>query len=246
MSSSPVHGRRTARVAVSLLLASLAVTAGCGDDSNDDGGSTTTVEYAGVFGSSANAGRLAFGTATAVVRDGFAGLAVTNLSGTMDFISGASVALTGTLDGVALSLTGSGYTFTGTQNGNVISGTFTGPGGETGSFSATLVPDGVAITTMCGSYDGSDSGVFSLNIAPDRSGGVIIVPDDGSPGMTGKARAKANSSDQVEVLPDALPSFVVATGTVNGTFNAITGSWDDGQGNSGTFQGSVDACIPVP
>jgi len=33
---------------------------------------------------------------------------------------------------------------------------------------------------------------------------------------------------------------------MNGAFNQITGTWNDGQGNSGTFSGSVDQCIFVP
>jgi len=48
------------------------------------------------------------------------------LTGTMDFIDGGTpVALTGTLDGNALSLTGGGDTFTGTLSDNVMNGTYT-------------------------------------------------------------------------------------------------------------------------
>lgn len=246
MHSSPVRGHRAVRMPVLVTLASLALLAACGDDSNGSGGTTTpNVEYQGVFGSATKAGRLAFATNTGALRDGMAALVgPIPLTGTMDFIdSGTPVALTGTLDGTSLALTGGGYSFTGTESGGVINGTFTGP--EGGAFTATLVPDGVAIVQLCGEYLGSDTGVFSLTLDPSRAGGVIIVPDDGSPGQTGKARAKAGSTTDVEVLPDALPSFVVATGTMNATFNQITGSWNDGQGGSGTFSGSVDQCIFV-
>jgi len=247
MHSSPVRGRPAVRVPVLVTLASLALLAGCGDDSNDGGNTPPpTVEYQGVFGSATKAGRLDFGTATADLRAGMAALvAPIPLTGTMDFIdSGTPVALTGTLDGNALSMTGGGYTFTGTLSDNIINGTFTGP--EDGTFTATLVPDGGIVVQLCGEYDGSDTGVFSLTVDATRAGGVIIVPDDGSAGQTGRARAKAGSTTDVEVLPDALPTFVVATGTMNGAFNQITGSWNDGQGNSGTFSGSVDQCIFVP
>ncbi|HEX5819146.1 MAG TPA: hypothetical protein VFY20_09720 [Gemmatimonadales bacterium] len=232
------------RLPLILSLVSVVLVGACGDDSNDDDGTpTTSVEYAGVFGSAANAGRLAFGTEFANVR-GAALRAPIDLTGTMDFINGTTVSLSGTLDGSALILTGGGYEFTGTAVGDVINGTFTGPDGETGSFSATLIPDGIAIVTMCGSFSGDDSGVFSLSLDPDRNGGVIVVPDDGGPGVTGVARPKSGTTDQVEVLPDALPSFVIATGTVSSGFNSIAGTWDDGQGSSGSFTGSVDACIP--
>lgn len=247
MHSSPVHGCRAARVSLLLTLASLVVVAACGDDSGDGGPSDPEVEYQGVFGSATTAGRLHFATASAAGIQGSAAnlVAPIQLAGTMDFIDGtAQVALTGTLDGSDLSLSGGGYTFTGTLAEDVINGTFTGP--EDGSFTATLVPDGGFVVQFCGEYDGSDSGVFSLTIDENRAGGVIIVPDDGSPGQTGRARPKAGSATDVEILPDALPTFVVATGTLNETFNLISGSWNDGQGNSGTFTGSVDACIFVP
>jgi hypothetical protein len=246
MQSFPVRGRRAVRVPLVLSLVSLLILGACGDDSNDDdGGTQTSVEYAGVFGSPTGAGRLAFGTDFASLRSGPALRAPIDLTGTMDFISGSVVSLSGTLDGAELSLSGGGYALTGIANGDVISGSFTGPDGEAGSFSATLIPDGVAITTLCGEYFGSDAGVFSLNLAPDRNGGVIIVPDDAaSPGRTGRARPKSGSATQVEILPDVQPTFVIATGTMNAAFNAISGIWNDGQGNSGEFSGSVDACIP--
>jgi hypothetical protein len=243
----PVRRRRPARVPVLLTLAALALIAACGDDSNDDGGgsSTPVVEYQGVFGSATKAGRLAFATTTSAIREGMAGLvAAIPMSGTMDFTDGgAQVTLSGTLDGTSLTLTGGGYDFTGTETDGIINGSYTGP--ESGTFTATLVPDGGFVVQLCGTYAGSDTGVFSLTIGQDRAGGVIIVPDDGSPGQTGRARAKAGSSTDVEVLPDALPSFVIATGTMNGAFNQISGAWDDAQGSSGSFSGSVDACIPA-
>ena len=235
------------RMPVILSLASLVLVGACGDDSNDGGGTpTTTVEYQGVFGSATKAGRLFFGTTTADLRAGMASLsAPIPMSGTMDFTdSGTPVALTGTLDGTALVLAGGGYSFTGTESGGTINGSYTGP--ENGTFTATLVPDGVAIVQLCGEYVGSDTGVFSLTIDPSRTGGVIIVPDDGSAGLTGKARAKSGTTLGVDVLPDALPSFVIATGNLCESFNSITVTWNDGLGNSGTFSGSVDDCIFVP
>ena len=245
MHSSPVGGRRAVRMSLLLTLASLALVAACGDDSNDSDPTPTSVEYQGVFGSATTAGRLAFGTASSDLRGDMAALrAPITLSGTMDFIASATqVTLTGTLDGTSLTLTGGGYTFTGTETDGVINGTYTGP--ENGSFTATLVPDGVAIVQLCGEYVGDDTGVFSLSLDPDRAGGVIIVPDDGA-GQTGRARAKSGSATDVEVLPDVLPTFVIATGTMNASFNQISGTWDDGQGSAGTFSGSVDECIFVP
>jgi len=235
--------RRALRVPLFLTLASLFALAACSDESGGGPPDPEVVEYQGVFGSATTAGRLAFATASADVHLLAARAAAgIPLSGTMDFIDGtAQVVLTGTLNGNSLSLTGGGYTFTGTQADGVISGTFTGS--QNGSFTATLVPDGGFLIQLCGEYDGDDSGVFSLTIDGDRSGGVIIVPDDGSAGQTGRARPKAGTANEIEVLPDAFPTLVVATGTLNAAQNQVSGTWDDGQDNSGTFSGSVDACI---
>lgn len=241
MPRSPGRWSRALRVPLLFTLACMAVLVACSDDSGDGPPDPTVVEYQGVFGSATTAGRLAFATASADLRLPAArAQAGIPLSGTMDFIDGASVALTGTLDGNNLSLTGGGYTFTGTQANGVINGTFTGP--QSGSFTATLVPDGGVVYQLCGEYDGDDSGVFSLTIDANRAGGVIIVPGDGSAGQTGKARPKAGTANDIEVLPDAAPTFVVATGTLNEARNQVSGTWDDGE-NSGTFTGSVDACI---
>lgn len=223
-----------------LPLLTLVALAGCGDDDDDGdgGGGDTAVSYAGPFASSASAGVIRFGSTAALVADGRAALvAPIDVTGTMTFTDGTVVNLSGTLDETVLALTGSGYSFSGTAvSANVISGTFTGPGGESGTFSATLTSDGAAVTVLCGEFSGDDSGAFSLGLLPDRTGGAIVGD------QTGRARPKSGTSNQVEILPDALPSFVVATGTLSGDGQSISGTWQDPTGSSGSFAGSAAAC----
>ncbi len=228
-------------------LPALAVTvllAACGDSGKANGPGGTSVSYAGTFGSSVSTGTLRFATAApAVLPDGMAGLsAPIDLTGTLTFSDASTLTLTGTLTGTALQLDATGYSFIGTLSNGVISGTFSGPNGESGSFSATITTSGATVALYCGSFTGTDDGVFSLALKPDRTGGVIVVPTSGG-GETGKARPKAGTTDQVEVLPDQVPTLVIATGLlapISGTsFDSIDGLWDDSNGGSGTFGGST-------
>lgn len=234
-------------IATSLFaLASMITLAACSDDSNGGG---TTADYEGTFASNSVAGRLAFGGSTATARapggvtEANVPRATMAVTGTMTFINGSVINLTGTLEDLVLTLTGGGYTFAGTQSGNVISGTFTGPA-EPGIFTASLTTDNEAVKVLCGEYleDAVAEGYFNLALAPSRNGGVIVVPYEGGGAQLGKARPKAGTTDQVEVTPDALPTFVIATGTLTNNGNNIAGTWDDGDGSSGTFSGSVTDC----
>lgn len=226
-------------------LALLTLAAACG---GDDGGPSknppAAVAYAGTFASDGSSGTILFSTAPAALHASLeASLsAPIELVGTMTFSDNSTVDLTGLLDGNDLGLAGGDYALVGTLSGGVISGEFTGPNGETGSFSASVTTNGAQVALYCGTYDGDDSGVFSLALKPDRSGGVIVVPSNGDPGQTGRARAKSGTSDQIEVLPDAAPSVVIAIGSlfaIDGTaFDSVAGEWDDGE-NVGTFGGST-------
>jgi hypothetical protein len=224
-------------------LALLCLAAACGSDSSGPSNNANTVAYSGTFAGGTHSGTIRFTSegAPATVT-GAALVAPTNLIGSLVFSDGSVLYLSGTLDGAALLLTAPGYSFTGTLSGGIISGTFTGPAGESGNFSAAL-DTSANVVLYCGTYSGTDGGVFSLALNPDRTGGVIVVPTGSSGGLTGKARPKSGTTDQVEVLPDAAPTFVIATGTIAligpGPFDTISGPWNDGSGGSGTFGGST-------
>lgn len=229
-------------------LATLALLAACGDSGGPSNSTPKAFAYAGTFGSADNSGTIVFSTAPVTIRASgnqrTASLsAPIDLIGTLTFSDGSTLDLAGTLDGSALSLAGTGYAFTGTLSNGVISGDFTGPNGETGSFSASLSSSGGAVALYCGTYDGDDSGVFSLALKPDRTGGVIVVPSDGSAGATGRSHPTPNTTDGIYVTPDVAPNLQIAAGTIfgipNTAFDSVDGDWDDGQGNAGTFGGST-------
>ncbi len=224
-------------------LALLTLVAACGGDDNGPSNQPSSVAYAGTFASDIHSGTVVFNTAPAAIHASMEAslVAPIELVGTLTFSNGSTIDLTGLLDGTDLLLEGGGYTFGGTLSNGVISGAFSGPSGEIGSFSVSITTDNSLVTLFCGTYAGEDEGVFSLALKPDRSGGVIVVPSSGGGGQTGRSRAKAGTDDQIEVLPDAAPSFVVATGTIfgiNGTsFDSVDGEWNDGE-SAGTFGGS--------
>lgn len=228
-------------------LATLSLLAACGDSGGPSSSTPKAFAYAGTFGSAVNSGTIIFSTAPVAIRAGSGNTASLSASidliGTLTFSSGGTLDLTGTLDAAALLLAGTGYQFTGTLSNGVISGSFTGPDGESGSFSASLTSSGGTVALYCGSYTGDDDGVFSLALKPDRTGGVIVVPSSGTGGLTGRSRAKAGTADSIQVLPDAAPTLVIAEGALFGIastqFDSIDGVWDDGQGSSGTFGGST-------
>jgi hypothetical protein len=227
-------------------LAAVALLAACGDDSGPSSSTPKAFAYAGTFGSATHSGTIIFSTAPVAIKAGNGRAALSapiDLIGTLTFSNGSTLDLTGTLDAAALLLAGTGYQFTGTLSNGVISGTFTGPNGESGNFSASLSSSGGAVSLYCGSYDGDDAGVFSLALKPDRSGGVIVVPSTGTGGLTGRSRATPGTADGIDVLPDAAPTQVIAQGQLfgiaNTAFDSVEGAWDDGQGNSGTFGGST-------
>jgi hypothetical protein len=226
-------------------VAALALVAACSDSGGPGDNPSAGVAFAGTFASDARSGTLVFATAPAALRGPVqASLsAPIELVGTLDFDDGSSLDLAGTLDGAALLLAATGYQFTGTLSGGVISGTFSGPNGESGSFAASLSSSGGAVALYCGTYDGDDAGVFSLALKPDRTGGVIVVPSSGAGGLTGRSRAKSGTTDEIEVVPDAAPTFVIASGTLSAigatAFDSVDGAWDDGNGNAGTFGGST-------
>ncbi len=142
-------------------------------------------------------------------------------------LSGTFTPATGAMN---LSSSDGATNFTGTIEGEEASGTFTGPGGLIGGFSALSTANG-EVTVFCGTFQhapecpGSDSGTFNVQIDSNGnlSGTTIVTSGSGS--------------------------SVTLTGTVTGsTFsgfssdgNAFSGSiGPDGQSMSGTFAQTCD------
>jgi len=238
------------------LAASVALAA-CSSSDNGGGGSSTSDSYDGTFASADFSGTVAVTVPTASASIAapvtgpapsfdLNGASAINVTATLHITGGGTVNLTGTLNGVALAMAGTGYTFSGTLTGSgtsrQISGTFTDPNGNTGTFSVHVSASGTHAKAYCGAYTGTDNGdpdggTFNLVIGSEGSGGAIIVNSNGDAGYL----AAHTVSNQLQMYDPQAPNITIAQTT---TYNAtnVAGTYDDHQGSSGTFAGSVAAC----
>lgn len=104
----------------------------------------------------------------------------TPLTGTITPAGGEPVQLTGTYDPAtgALSLSGGGYTLTGTVSSGGFSGSYTGPNGS-GSFQATSDADG-STKVYCGGIAGTATGALTLLVKGATATGYVL-PDGKNP-----------------------------------------------------------------
>lgn len=158
-------------------------------------------------------------------------------SGTATFTGIGSIALSGTWDDTTgdLALSGGGYTFVGTLSGSTLAGTFSGPGGATGFFTALTIGAGT-ITTYCGTYSGTASGVW--NFALQSTGQILGAygGPGGSGGIIGQATGPSLSGDWGD------PSPFGDYGTYSGSFSGsgVSGTWaETGGSDAGAFTGST-------
>jgi hypothetical protein len=176
-------------------------------------------------------------------------LAEAAASGTLTLINGGGTStLTGTFDTStnALSLSGGGFVLTGATGQGAFSGTYTGPATTSGGF-AGLESTRNAVTVMCGTYEGSNTGTGIWNLQFSASGAASGVtrpdlsardPQPTTTGLIGQLNGtvltlRSTAGDR-EDLPDG---NATATGVVDGT--SVSGTHDDGQG---TFSGSTAGC----
>lgn len=135
-------------------------------------------------------------------------------TGTLTLTDGTTVDLTGTFVDSTLTLSGSGYTFTGTVSGDEISGDFTETGADDGSF-AGFNSAANTVSVYCGTWTRPADPAHDCN--NDRAGVWNIAISNGV--VTGVENRDDGS--RVNIL----------TGTISGDTITIT---NDGQGGSGT------------
>jgi hypothetical protein len=246
-----------------------ALAVGCGSDSNGSSPSTPTTPTTPSATTTTFQGTIAgansqTGTLTVTVQAQVAVLAPSRFhlpfvatlhaqstsvtaSGSFRAARGATTSLTGTYDTTtrALSLTGGGYTFTGTASGATVNGTYTGPSGVAGSFSSRSTASG-AVTVYCGNIYSSGNanqvtGVFNL-VVSDASGAVsgtfylLDAPFRNGP-ITGQLTGTSLSITYTDRVSGGSGT---GTGTIQG--GAVTGSSPAQSGGSNPFTGSTGRC----
>lgn len=230
-----------------LVLASALAVVACGGDGDGGGGggggggSTTT--FTGVISQDdgSTSGSIEFVIQTASpAPPSPTGPSIRNpvtLTGTLKM--GGTVTLTGTYDPDTdiLGATGGGYDIGGGFDGtNRLEGFWTGPGGTSGTFVTTRAG---GATAFCGTYDedddGSVDGTFSFVIAGSTLSGERYPSGGGGPvALDGVV----NGNNITIYFPGT--TTTLAVGTRNG--GAVTGTFDDLQGTTGSWTGSSAAC----
>lgn len=244
--------------AASILLLGAAVGA-CSDDNTDNGGGGTlpgSTTYVGLVASSnGQTGPLDITFASAVsappaqqntpTGPAFAGGAPVSATGTVSIGGGAPVAISGTVNAGALSMSGGGWTLTGTLLNGVITGTFTGPGGVSGSLSAISSTSGSPALAFCGTFTGqdvttnppsADLGTFSAVVAGTVVLGTAVGDGGTVTDFSGTATATSFTVSKTQGTATLSASGTYSSTSTNGTYNVKVGSVT---ASSGTFAGGI-------
>lgn len=229
-----------------------------GDGGSGPSGLKASTEYRGIItgsdGSTAGL-TLTFASAVSVQSASPASAeilasAVVPVTGIIVIQGGGSVAITGTLDGNTLTVTGGGFTLTGTLSNGKFTGTVTGPGNLSGTFTALASTDDTAAYAYCGTYAGvytpgdlEESGVFNLVVAGSVvSGGATTTSDIVT--FTGRASSGSNGSTTITVNTSTPDGALKVNGTVSADHNTVSGTYrttytgETGSSN-GSFQGGL-------
>lgn len=213
-----------------LLLLFTSLTVGC--DSAEDGPETQGT-YVGTL-----AGPTTSGTLQVSVNG-------SDVSGSLALVGGGgrseSIPLTGSFDPASgeIHLQGGGYHFIGTIANGLLSGTWTGPNGTSGTFTAYLEDDGTLVDVYCGHYDTqNDYGTFNLvrNNANLR-GFAVSTPNGNTIDLSGSV-----SGNNVTIwATDSGPDGNVASGALSPDGSSFEGTVND-PNNPGTV--NAIRCTP--
>lgn len=239
--------------AASLLLLGVAVGA-CSDDdnnNNDNNGLPAATNYAGFVasddGQSTGPLSITFASPVAAPPVGSTGPSYANgapitATGTVSIGGGPSVPITGSIEGGTLNMTGAGgWVLTGSLLNGMIVGTFTAPGGVTGSLAAVASAEGSPAKTYCGYFEGSDLtidppeavyGSFSMVIAGDVLLGTAVSEGGNVIDFTGTATATTITVHMVDGQGELNATGTYDAETAQGQYNTKvsgitvqTGAW---------------------
>jgi hypothetical protein len=205
---------------------------GCKDDDNSPTGTDTptpTVSgtYVGTIGgagSTSGALSITITQASSLTSVPTTQAATYTVTGTL-MVNGNMVVLTGTFDGTTLTISGNSFSFSGTLSNGTLSGTFNGPNGS-GSFTVSKGSNGATVKVYTGTISGSSSGTFNIVVNGTSVTGVAV---------TGSAHLLTGtvSGNSISINGDT------AIGSFTNSGNSCTGTWNDGQGGSGTWEGTL-------
>lgn len=236
--SNPNSFRLAACLCAGLMMLSVAACSSSSSGSNGatDGGSPNatpngTTTYKGTFAGPGEGGSIEItvtsGGTTAQDLHTLSG--VQQVTGTVHVSGGSSITVTGTFDPATnqLSVTGGGYTFSGTASSNGVTGSYQGPKGS-GSFS---VLTGASVTPYCGTFAGDATGVWNMVVSGSTITGTAMDDKGHGDQLTGTVDASGNISMTTKNGSNA-------PGKITG--NTASGTWQNSAGNAkGTWQGTA-------
>ncbi len=172
-----------------------------------------------------------------------------SITGSLAVSGGAASPLSGTyttVGGILQAATGSStYTLSGALQGSAIAGTVTGPSGS-GPFVAGKATSGNPILVYCGTYaqtGGAKTGRFDVVTLTSTSGLLVQTDDASQTAVYAGPVSLALPAGQIALTLPGQAS-VYATGSTGST--SITGgTYDDGNGNSGTWSATQCASYTV-
>jgi hypothetical protein len=237
------RGARLRLAALSLALVPALLLTACG---SDPAAPSTSTSFDGVIASGSLSGSLSFTVAATALDVQSAPSAATaagpsfavgdvTVTGSLTLDGSPAISLSGTYNTSthALSLTGGGYTFTGTYADGHLDGTFTSPT-ESGTFSVQPSA-GATIRNYCGTYGGNtDHGTFNIAVnttAGTLSGAWASGVNGSSGGLSGTASGNA-------ITITVSGSTTMVTGTMTST--SVSGSYPaTADSDAGTISGSI-------
>jgi mucin-19 len=155
-------------------------------------------------------------------------LAVQQVTGTLHLSGGGSVTITGTFDDATkqLSITGGGYSFTGTATSDGVTGTYSGPKGN-GTFTVFA---SASATPYCGTFAGGATGVWNFVVNEGKVAGSAVTDGGDEDTLTGTV---TNGTIDMTTTNGS-----TADGAIEGT--TATGTWKNVAGNvEGTWIGTA-------
>jgi hypothetical protein len=176
-----------------------------------------------------------------------------DVTGVATLPGGGTVDLTGTLDNGTLNMTGGGYTLTGALTDGKFVGSFAGPGGATGAFTALSSTDVTPAYAYCGTYsaiitpgnieeDGTFNAVVAGTVLTGQSvesgglGDVVTVAGTASPGTGG--------TTHISIHSNSAQGSITATGTISADHATLDGTYQasvvgENATANGTFSGTL-------
>lgn len=170
-------------------------------------------------------------------------------SGSVHVSGGSTTSLTGTFDTAtrALTLSGGGFSFTGSANAGVITGTYASPSGATGAFSSRSTAGGT-VTVYCGDAIGAGGGIRgAFNIVVSEASGAVSGAFSqwfDNPPTLGTITGQATGGALSLVFTATAGQYAGESGTGTGTIQggSVSGTAPAGSGGAGRFSGSTSRC----